>query len=292
MHLRILRSSVVIFCMDRCCKPWPPSPPEAVARFNSQTPLRRKSRLEGSGLIDLAENASIVETSRAFSRPTFISVSNMVIDAGIIGTALLLALMSIMSWTLIIRQWLVLRWMRQGIDDLSKGMRNSDNLEGIIASLEARSDSASHRIVAAAQGKDAARGSYVHLDRQTRSDIALRGVLRALDQLMTRGLGVLASVASTAPFVGLFGTVWGIFGALTEIAQASEASIQAVAQPMGEALLMTAAGIGVALPAVVAYNRFSRWRKDLALELWTLAEDLRQIVQSLHAREAQHPAGS
>jgi biopolymer transport protein ExbB len=113
-------------------------------------------------------------------------------------------------------------------------------------------------------------------------------VLRSLDQLMSRGLGLLASIASTAPFVGLFGTVWGIFGALSEIAQVSEASIQAVAQPMGEALLMTAAGIAVALPAVLAYNRFSRQRKDLANDLWTLAEDIRQISNSAGL---PHPQG-
>jgi len=102
---------------------------------------------------------------------------------------------------------------------------------------------------------------------------------------------MLASIASTSPFVGLFGTVWGIFGALSEIAQVSEASIQAVAQPMGEALLMTAAGIAVALPAVVAYNRFSRMRKDLAQDLWTLAEDLRDIIIS-EARSRQEAASA
>jgi biopolymer transport protein ExbB len=108
---------------------------------------------------------------------------------------------------------------------------------------------------------------------------------------MSRGLGMLASIASTSPFVGLFGTVWGIFGALSEIAQVSEASIQAVAQPMGEALLMTAAGIAVALPAVVAYNRFSRMRKDLAQDLWTLAEDLRAIIIS-ESRSRQEAASA
>jgi biopolymer transport protein ExbB len=202
----------------------------------------------------------------------------MVIDAGILGTSMVLALMSLICWTLIIRQWMAMRWLRQNIDALTKALLQTDSLNDLSSAFSSRDHEACERMLDAAQGRDSPGGVYTQLEPQARSDIALRAVLRSLDQLMSRGLGLLASIASTAPFVGLFGTVWGIFGALSEIAQLSEASIQAVAQPMGEALLMTAAGIGVALPAVIAYNRFSRHRRDLANDLWTLAEDLRQIV--------------
>lgn len=204
----------------------------------------------------------------------------MVIDVGIIGTAAVLALMSLTCWTLIIRQWFALRWIQRNIDALGTALVASPNLAALSQAFSNRDQEACKRILDAAQGLESPGGTYRQLEESSRRDIALRKVLRSLDQLMSRGLGLLASIASTAPFVGLFGTVWGIFGALSEIAQVSEASIQAVAQPMGEALLMTAAGIAVALPAVLAYNRFSRQRKDLANDLWTLAEDIRQISNS------------
>jgi len=202
----------------------------------------------------------------------------MVIDAGIVGTAALLALMSVVSWTLIIRQWFALRWLRQQLEALCEGLQRTQNLAELSAEFGPQDASPCRRLLEAAQGLDAPAGNYLQLEREARNDIALRAVLRSLEKVMSRGLVLLASIASTAPFVGLFGTVWGIFAALSEIAQSSEASIQSIAQPMGEALLMTAAGIAVALPAVVAYNRFSRLRRDLAQDLWTTAEDLRQIV--------------
>ena len=212
----------------------------------------------------------------------------MVIDVGIIGTAAVLALMSLTCWTLIIRQWFALRWIQRNIDALGTALVASPNLPALSQAFSNRDQEACKRILDAAQGLESPGGNYRQLEESSRRDIALRKVLRSLDQLMSRGLGLLASIASTAPFVGLFGTVWGIFGALSEIAQVSEASIQAVAQPMGEALLMTAAGIAVALPAVLAYNRFSRQRKDLANDLWTLAEDIRQISNSAGL---PHPQG-
>ena len=215
----------------------------------------------------------------------------MVIDAGIVATGGLLALMSISSWTVMIRQWLTLRWMRRNVENLSNALIKHGNIKDLSLSFSNRSQELCKRMLDAAQGLHAPGGSYRQLDHQSRCDIALRAVLRSLDQTMSRGLGMLASIASTSPFVGLFGTVWGIFGALSEIAQVSEASIQAVAQPMGEALLMTAAGIAVALPAVVAYNRFSRMRKDLAQDLWTLAEDLRAIIIS-ESRSRQEAASA
>ena len=214
----------------------------------------------------------------------------MAIDAGIVGTAGLLALMSVISWALIIRQWLALRWMRRQLEALDAGLAGTQDLEALSTRLSGDDKAVCRRILEAAQGLGTPGGNYLQLDSQDRRDIALRSVLRSLEQLMGRGLVWLASIASTAPFVGLFGTVWGIFAALNEIADASEASIQTVAQPMGEALLMTAAGIAVALPAVIAFNRFSRARKDLTQDLWAVAEDLRQIVIASASEPTGRPA--
>ena len=88
------------------------------------------------------------------------------------------------------------------------------------------------------------------------------GVAREVHRL-ENGMTALASIASSAPFVGLFGTVWGIFHALRSIAISSQASLDKVAGPVGEALIMTACGLFVAIPAVLAYNAFTRLNRNL-----------------------------
>jgi len=88
------------------------------------------------------------------------------------------------------------------------------------------------------------------------------------------GLTLLASVGSIAPFVGLFGTVWGIYHALGDIAVGGQATVDKVAGPVGEALIMTAFGLAVAIPAVLAYNTLVRDNRLLMGELETFAHDL------------------
>jgi biopolymer transport protein ExbB len=92
------------------------------------------------------------------------------------------------------------------------------------------------------------------------------------------GQVLLASIGSTAPFVGLFGTVWGIYHALVGIAAAGTITIEKVSGPIGEALIMTAAGIAVAIPAVLAYNVFGKWVAASEGELEGYAHDLREMV--------------
>jgi biopolymer transport protein ExbB len=99
-------------------------------------------------------------------------------------------------------------------------------------------------------------------------------------RLMESGLTVLASIGSTAPFVGLFGTVWGIMRALKDISQAGSASLEVVVGPIGEALIATAIGIAVAVPAVLAYNFFLRHTKVHRAALEHFAEDLPCLAES------------
>ena len=105
-----------------------------------------------------------------------------------------------------------------------------------------------------------------------------RGRLRnSIDESTARlqsGLAVLASVGSTAPFVGLFGTVWGIYHALMSISAAGQATIDKVAGPIGEALIMTALGLAVAIPAVLGYNALVRGNKAILNKLNRFAHDL------------------
>jgi biopolymer transport protein ExbB len=108
---------------------------------------------------------------------------------------------------------------------------------------------------------------------------------RRLREALHRGLAhlqfgqvLLASIGSTAPFVGLFGTVWGIYHALGGIAAAGSITIDKVSGPIGESLVMTATGIAVAVPAVLAYNVFGKWVSACEAELEGYAHDLRQMV--------------
>ncbi len=108
-------------------------------------------------------------------------------------------------------------------------------------------------------------------------------IQRSVEKVQSRlqdGLAFLATVGSTAPFVGLFGTVWGIYNALTAIGVAGQASIDKVAGPVGEALIMTAIGLGVAVPAVLGYNFLVRRNKTAMEEIRAFGADLHLVLLS------------
>ena len=122
-------------------------------------------------------------------------------------------------------------------------------------------------------------------------------VLRALRCSVTRstlrleaGLTLLASVGSAAPFVGLFGTVWGIYNALIGISVSGQSTLDKVAGPVGEALIMTAFGLAVALPAVLAYNAFVRMNRVYLAELDGFAHDVFALLTTGQAKTASQPA--
>ena len=112
----------------------------------------------------------------------------------------------------------------------------------------------------------------------------LRAALDAATRRLQFGQVVLATVGATAPFVGLLGTVWGIYQALLGIAEASQVSLPQIAAPVGQALIMTAAGLAVAIPAVMGYNLLGRWIGRVESQLEGFAFDL-------HALRHKHPAG-
>jgi biopolymer transport protein ExbB len=124
--------------------------------------------------------------------------------------------------------------------------------------------------------KDGKSGAQLH-DTLDLSDWVERSLRNSLDDFTARaqgGLTVLASIASTAPFVGLFGTVWGIYHALLGIGAAGQVSIDQVAGPIGEALIMTAMGLLVAIPAVLGYNTLVRGNKGILHRLNRFGNDL------------------
>lgn len=112
----------------------------------------------------------------------------------------------------------------------------------------------------------------------------LRQQLQNIQRLQERGLAELATIGSTAPFVGLFGTVWGIMHALQDIGKSGSAGLDIVAGPIGEALIATAIGIATALPAVMAYNFFLRRLKVNITELENFAHDFMRLAQKHNFR--------
>ncbi len=122
------------------------------------------------------------------------------------------------------------------------------------------------------------------------SDWVTRSLQNAIDDATAQlqsGMAVLASVGSTAPFVGLFGTVWGIYHALMQIGMAGQATIDKVAGPIGEALIMTALGLAVAIPAVLGYNALVRGNKAVISRMNRFAHDLHALLMTGSRVKAQ-----
>lgn len=193
------------------------------------------------------------------------------------ATLLILLAMSTASWTVLavklIEQFRLLR----------QATTAGKALDGALAVESLPANSPFHRITLT--GLDALRhhdsGVNGTVDRHTWLSLALhRALARSLSEIQN-GLAMLATIASTAPFIGLFGTVWGIHRALGAISASGQASIDKVAGPVGEALVMTALGLAVAVPAVLAYNWLGR-RNRLA------ADSLRDFTAGLHALLLAH----
>jgi biopolymer transport protein ExbB len=127
-------------------------------------------------------------------------------------------------------------------------------------------------------------------------DLSLHRATERVQRQLSTGLSLLATVGSTSPFVGLFGTVWGIYHALTAIGVAGQASIDKVAGPVGEALIMTAIGLAVAVPAVLGYNALLRRNAVVLDEVRDFSGELHSVLlgsghEEPAAAEAQPPAG-
>jgi biopolymer transport protein ExbB len=194
------------------------------------------------------------------------------------AVALLLLAMSVASWVVIVWKALLLsRAMRRMPGAIAAFWAAPRRAEAAAAVLGAdpRGPAAGLARAALALAGDAAGGWQNYPDRVRRE---LRSALGAASRELHAGHVLLASVGSTAPFVGLFGTVWGIYHALTLIAVTQQVGIDKVAGPVGETLIMTAAGLAVAIPAVLAYNALGKHARALDAELEGFALDLQHLL--------------
>jgi biopolymer transport protein ExbB len=223
-------------------------------------------------------------------------------DAVTHSVAWILLAMSVLSWYLILARAIRAIRLRSRSRKALDLFWSSPSIDAGIAQL-ARLDTERIFVPLAEQArqslapvpKASLEGAVEANERLTR---ALRQTLQQASSRLEAGQTLLASVGSTSPFVGLFGTVWGIYHALIQIAASGQVQIDRVAGPVGEALIMTAAGLAVAIPAVLAYNAFTRLNRLTLAELDGFAHDLfawaRQGTQALVRADAssQTPTAS
>jgi biopolymer transport protein ExbB len=214
---------------------------------------------------------------------------SLMTQGGIVSqiVAVLLLAMSVSSWIVILlKAWVLHRasgdvarstaafWQSDSVERASQTIAAFDR-ERLVLPLIAATDMKSGGTLASAGDKS---------QQLTR---VLRDALHAVLHKLQFGQVLLATVGSTAPFVGLLGTVWGIYHALIGIAGAGQITIDKVSGPVGEALIMTAAGLAVAIPAVLAYNIFGRVIGRIEADLEGFARDLRELLAHRDADQNQ-----
>jgi biopolymer transport protein ExbB len=197
------------------------------------------------------------------------------------GVLILLALMSAYSWFIIFTKWWEQRRLLSQAAEAEKQFWAADNIKSGVGKLTGKGNifkAIASEAIDAAEHHDTRLSQSVPLHEWIDNVIA-RGVARIGSALQTQ-LPFLATTGSTAPFIGLFGTVWGIYHALVAIGVAGQASIDKVAGPVGEALIMTAIGLAVAVPAVLGYNYLLGRNKLIMEKVKLFANDLEQVIVS------------
>ncbi len=192
--------------------------------------------------------------------------------------ALVLLTMSVSSWVVLLwKGWLLQRanrdvgrstlvfWQAATLEEGLTVVRALDREQLLLPLIEATQSKPSGNLAAAG-------------DRAQQLTRVLRDALHGVLHRLQAGQVLLATVGSTAPFVGLLGTVWGIYHALLGIAGAGQISIDKISGPVGESLIMTAAGLAVAIPAVLGYNILGRFIARIEADLEGFARDLRELL--------------
>jgi biopolymer transport protein ExbB len=200
-------------------------------------------------------------------------------DAITRSVAALLLLMSISAWVVIFWKGWLLRRVRADIERAVPAFWSAPSLVAGREQLMAFDrEGVLEPLLAAATATPSANTLEAHGHVDSQLTRRLRDALHAVLRQLQYGQVLLASIGSTAPFIGLFGTVWGIYHALVSISAGGSITIERVSGPVGEALVMTAAGLAVAIPAVLAYNIFGKRVAESEAELEGFAHDLREMV--------------
>ena len=215
--------------------------------------------------------------------PTPLGFAHFIAQADSLAHFLLVVLlaMSVITWYLIVSKSLANWRMKQHAQAFLARFWDAPGLASVADYLQNHgvsdpfSDLTHHGLKAAEQFRN--RTGQRLIESGSEDEFLTRALRRAINQNTARleyGHTMLASIASSAPFVGLFGTVWGIYHALVNIGMSGSGSLDQVAGPVGEALIMTALGLAVAIPAVLAYNFFNRSKRQMLSEVDGFAHDL------------------
>jgi biopolymer transport protein ExbB len=194
------------------------------------------------------------------------------------GTLVIMVIMSMASWYVIFTKLFEQRSMLKSGQEAGEAFWKASSVKQGLGTL--KEGTAFHFM--AQQGikaNDHHEGTMVEaIDRQTWVSMTMDRAVGSIQSRLQDGMAILATVGSTAPFVGLFGTVWGIYNALVKIGISGQASIDKVAGPVGESLIMTAIGLAVAVPAVMGYNWLIRRNKAIMDQTRAFAGDLHNVL--------------
>jgi biopolymer transport protein ExbB len=197
------------------------------------------------------------------------------------GTLIILLIMSFSCWYITLTKLWDQRRVRRSYKEVERGFWTAGNLRDGIGKLTGKDNA--FKVIA----EDGLRAAQHHEGRLTDQiplhewiTVSLQRSVDSISNRLSGGLAVLATTGSTAPFIGLFGTVWGIYNALIAISLAGQASLDKTAGPIGEALIMTAIGLFVAVPAVLGYNWLLRRNKDIIEKLRYFAADMHSYLVS------------
>jgi biopolymer transport protein ExbB len=218
---------------------------------------------------------------------TALGFGHFITQSDVVGKTLLLVLvlMSVASWAIIAIKGLTLVARKRRSETFLNFFWNATSLDAVAAEISTHgaNDPFSHLTSHAmhAQAHHAKYGAAKLEEAGSAGDFVTRTIKKVLDEETTRlenGLAMLATVGATAPFVGLFGTVWGVYHALVAIGMSGAGTLDKVAGPVGEALIMTGLGLAVAIPAVMGYNWLTRSNRVILSKLDAFAYELHTFV--------------
>ena len=193
-----------------------------------------------------------------------------------------LLLTSLASWTVIFSKVFGLRGIRGGNEDFEREFWSGKNLNDLYAAADGRSGGAPMQRIFAAGMREFLKLRERRLDAGAQLDGARRAMRASLQReldVIEGNVGFLGTVASVSPYVGLFGTVWGIMHSFRALGNVGQATLASVAPGIAEALVATAIGLFAAIPAVVAYNRFSHDIDRLSIRFESFMEEFSNILQ-------------
>ncbi|MET0848032.1 MAG: protein TolQ [Pseudomonas sp.] len=217
------------------------------------------------------------------------TIWGLISDASLLVKAVMLTLLlaSLLSWYLIMQRSLVLKQHERQMNAFVKRFRSSSDLLPLYRDT-ADSENGVEPIFHAGVHEF----NYLHQHTGNTAEVVLEGVERALyvaiseqEVQLEKGLQFLATVGSVSPYIGLFGTVWGIMNSFLGLSQVQQATLSTVAPGIAEALIATAIGLFAAIPAVIAYNRFSSRSQTLLTRYYAFGNELQvRLHRTLHGK--------